>query len=542
MLAEGLDAESLALRRAVVEALGRVGNATAVPALLESVTGMDGLEAGSVESRRIAEHSVAYALMEIHAPEETLAGLENSSPAVRRTALWALGQMESGGLNGERLARFLDDEDEGLREAALWVAGRHPEWGAALAEGMRERLLNREIAGVQRAELEEQLGQLGAGEAIQKLVLEVAVDEAAGEAARVSALRVMQKTRLKASPHGWAEVLWQCLSDANEAVVRAAVEAARTMAPLPVNAPDLTPSLLRLAREDDRETDLRLAALAALPSRMTELDAGLHGLVLSAAQPSEPVSRRSMAAGILARQTRSNSQLLSLLDTVREAHPLDLTRLLSAYERCTNETVGLELVRALENSRAAGSLQAGNIQPVLTNFPGVVKQAADQLFASWNTSSTEQGERLEAMMASLPDGDVRRGQTLFNSAQTACSTCHAIGYLGGDLGPDLTRIGQVRTRRDLLEAVVYPSASLVRSYEPWVVVTRDGETHSGVLRRDAPEEIVLATGPGVEVRIGREDVQEIRSGEFSLMPGGMADHLSEQALADLLAFLEATRW
>jgi hypothetical protein len=63
-----------------------------------------------------------------------------------------------------------------------------------------------------------------------------------------------------------------------------------------------------------------------------------------------------------------------------------------------------------------------------------------------------------------------------------------------------------------------------------------------VLRRDAPEEIVLATGPGVEVRIGREDVQEIRSGEFSLMPGGMADHLSEQALADLLAFLEATRW
>jgi hypothetical protein len=37
-------------------------------------------------------------------------------------------------------------------------------------------------------------------------------------------------------------------------------------------------------------------------------------------------------------------------------------------------------------------------------------------------------------------------------------------------------------------------------------------------------------------------VQEIRSGEFSLMPGGMADHLSEQALADLLAFLEATRW
>jgi hypothetical protein len=40
-----------------------------------------------------------------------------------------------------------------------------------------------------------------------------------------------------------------------------------------------------------------------------------------------------------------------------------------------------------------------------------------------------------------------------------------MGYLGGKVGPDLTSVGQIRTERDLLEAVVYPSASFVRSYE-----------------------------------------------------------------------------
>ena len=46
-------------------------------------------------------------------------------------------------------------------------------------------------------------------------------------------------------------------------------------------------------------------------------------------------------------------------------------------------------------------------------------------------------------------------------------------YLGGHVGPDLTNIGQARTERDLLESIVYPSASFVRSYEPIIVVTTD---------------------------------------------------------------------
>ncbi|HEU0011197.1 MAG TPA: hypothetical protein VFT34_15370, partial [Verrucomicrobiae bacterium] len=64
---------------------------------------------------------------------------------------------------------------------------------------------------------------------------------------------------------------------------------------------------------------------------------------------------------------------------------------------------------------------------------------------------------------------------------------------------------------------------------------------SGVLRRDAPDEVVLGTGPGVEARIARADITEMRPGAVSVMPAGLDEQLTRQELADLLAFLKATK-
>jgi putative heme-binding domain-containing protein len=109
------------------------------------------------------------------------------------------------------------------------------------------------------------------------------------------------------------------------------------------------------------------------------------------------------------------------------------------------------------------------------------------------------------------------------------------------LGPDLTRIGQIRSERDLLEAIAFPSASFARGYEPVSVRTTSGEVHAGMLRGDLPDEIVLATGDREEKRIARPLVADIQPGAVSLMPPGLAEQLTRQELADLLAFLKAAR-
>jgi len=171
----------------------------------------------------------------------------------------------------------------------------------------------------------------------------------------------------------------------------------------------------------------------------------------------------------------------------------------------------------------------------------VTKEAAARLLAEVNKDSAQQKQELDRLLARLKAGDVRRGQAVYHSAKAACVACHAIGYGGGKTGPDLTMIGKVRSDRDLLEAIVFPSVSLVRSYEPVIVVTKDGLSHNGLVRSESGEELLLATGPNQEVRIPRDAIEDQQPSKVSIMPAGLDKQLTEQELADLLAFLKSRR-
>jgi putative membrane-bound dehydrogenase-like protein len=154
--------------------------------------------------------------------------------------------------------------------------------------------------------------------------------------------------------------------------------------------------------------------------------------------------------------------------------------------------------------------------------------------------TAQRAQRLEQLAAQLSTADAQRGADVFRSAKALCTTCHAIAGRGGTLGPDLTKIGAIRTERDLLEAIVFPSASFVRSYEPSLVKTAKGESY-GILKADGPEEIVLATGPGTEAHIPRSDVREVQPGTVSLMPAGLDGILTPRELTDLVTYLRTAR-
>ena len=147
----------------------------------------------------------------------------------------------------------------------------------------------------------------------------------------------------------------------------------------------------------------------------------------------------------------------------------------------------------------------------------------------------------KSSLAELKPGDVRRGQVVFNSSKTQCIACHKVGYVGGTIGPDLTRIGGIRSERDLLESIVFPSASFVRSYEPVRIVTTDDRTFNGIIKKDAPDEIVLAVAADKEERIPRADIASIAPSSVSLMPSGLDQNMTPQDIADLIAFLKACK-
>ncbi len=172
---------------------------------------------------------------------------------------------------------------------------------------------------------------------------------------------------------------------------------------------------------------------------------------------------------------------------------------------------------------------AANLPPVPTSQPLPPGDAAAQR------------ARLATLSAALAGGDTRRGQALFNSAKAACASCHAIGYLGGTLGPDLTGIGKIRTTQDLLEAIAYPSTSFVRSYESVIVKTKAGGEFLGIVRGEGEAQLRLALGPGVEHSVPLAEVAAREPAAVSLMPQGYDGILSPQELADLVAFLRAAQ-
>jgi len=181
------------------------------------------------------------------------------------------------------------------------------------------------------------------------------------------------------------------------------------------------------------------------------------------------------------------------------------------------------------------------VKPKLEKYPAAVQGAATKLYAALDADLVQQRAKLELMLSSMKDGDIRRGQAVFNSQKAACATCHKIGYVGGTIGPDLTRIGSIRTERDLLESIVFPSASFVRSYEPVRVTTRKGKDYNGILKKDAPDEVILTLNAQEEVRLSRDDIEEMVPSKVSIMPAGLDQQLSQRDLADLVAFLKACK-
>jgi putative heme-binding domain-containing protein len=90
-------------------------------------------------------------------------------------------------------------------------------------------------------------------------------------------------------------------------------------------------------------------------------------------------------------------------------------------------------------------------------------------------------------------------------------------------------------------AIVYPNLSFVRSYEPVALATVDGRIVNGLLRKDAPDEVILTLNATEEVRIPRDQIEEMRPGSISVMPAGLDQQISAQELADLLAFLKSRK-
>ena len=134
------------------------------------------------------------------------------------------------------------------------------------------------------------------------------------------------------------------------------------------------------------------------------------------------------------------------------------------------------------------------------------------------------------------NGDAIRGRSVF---QQNCASCHAVGGVGVDVGPQL-EVYRNKNARDLLAAILNPNSVIEPRFTNYEIETRDGESHAGIIRSESTAGITLLQAQGMEKNITRSEIASIRASTLSLMPEGLEQAIDHQQMADLIAFLKST--
>ena len=529
------------VRRRAAEALGRMKVAEAIEPLLES--------APSMQSRAL-EHAAVQALVQLDADSETLVDVVNSSdkPQAKRIALLALSQLN----DSEQVAALVGEsffaEASTVRDAALWISGFHPEWGETLAAVMRKKRSamssSQDPEGQSLLALLELCKSLVTHPSIQVLLGEwLEEDQEHSHRLMVSILDTMAPGKLRKMPHAWVGVVSRFLARSELPEWKQSLML-DWMIDWKLDAssfPELQQVLRQLATKNPASPENRLKLLQCnLSDSLPLANSDMRWLVEQYLH-SEQEGAQDRVMDIWQQSQLQGDSLPSLLDAMVEAGPLDLNRMVQWFNGAQEPALGEGLLRVLAKAPSAGSLRVNVLLRAVEQFPDAIREQARLWIQTRQMDLEGQRKHLESVLAKLPGGDVRRGQAVFKAEGAACSKCHQIGYVGGRAGPDLSKIGAVRDRRDLLESILYPNASFVRSYEPVHIELVNGETVSGVMQQENKGLVRLMTGPQSELLIEEKDIHALLPSQVSLMPSGLGDLLTLEQLADLLAFLESRR-
>jgi putative heme-binding domain-containing protein len=133
-------------------------------------------------------------------------------------------------------------------------------------------------------------------------------------------------------------------------------------------------------------------------------------------------------------------------------------------------------------------------------------------------------------MASSPG----RGKTKF---EEVCGKCHLPLKQGGRVGPDLSGVSS-KSKEELLTSILNPSYAIEPQFTNYIITTKDGGLHDGVIANETPGTITLRGGAEEDDTLLRKNIVEMRSSSISLMPEDLEKSLSRQDIADVISYLQ----
>ncbi|MEI6326059.1 MAG: c-type cytochrome, partial [Gemmataceae bacterium] len=135
-------------------------------------------------------------------------------------------------------------------------------------------------------------------------------------------------------------------------------------------------------------------------------------------------------------------------------------------------------------------------------------------------------------------GDAQKGKLVFGKN---CATCHKVGELGMDVGPDISDT-RTKTTAMLLADILNPNLAIDNNYINYIVHLKNGTTKTGMIKATNAVSITLVRAEKQSEVIPQDQIEELQSTGQSLMPDGIEKTVTVAEMTDLLRFLKDWRY
>ncbi len=297
--------------------------------------------------------------------------------------------------------------------------------------------------------------------------------------------------------------------------------------------PEARQVLVDLLADRNQPGDVRADALAVLG----QLEhATLNALVRSSLEDASPAVR-SAARDILARKNPSEAIPL-LCGAVTTGETCEAQKALDTLASIDDPAIDT-LLSELLDKQLAGTLPP-ELCLELVEAAKRKKNANVKKQLGRYLATRVKNDPAAAFREAIAGGDATRGRMIFfEKTEVSCVRCHRVGDTGGEVGPNLTKIGE-KQREYLLESIADPNRAIAQGFETIVAITDDGLPHVGIVKAQDDSTITLIDADGKLHVLEKDSIDEQVPGRSS-MPEDLVKQLTPREMRDLVEYLSTLK-
>jgi putative membrane-bound dehydrogenase-like protein len=179
----------------------------------------------------------------------------------------------------------------------------------------------------------------------------------------------------------------------------------------------------------------------------------------------------------------------------------------------------------LNQLRRVASFKDEDVQKQFKDIYGVIREGRNP--------DREQVMRQTRDFLHGSPGDPHAGEAVFKKV---CAQCHKMYGEGNEVGPDITSSGR-NNWDQLVSNVLDPSLVIGNAYQARILATADGRVLTGLPVEETDQRVVLKVQGGKLETIPRDEIDQYKVSELSMMPEQLEKQITSQEMADLFAFL-----